>query len=105
LKTATVTQRTFGSRWSRRELYRGQVNHRVSALLVKEPTNRISVKLARGFQVLGNGFHQLLKMLPKCAGEEVLAGFGSHHTPSIEDGQIIVPITRARNHLGPPDKK
>jgi hypothetical protein len=57
---------------------------------VKEPTNRILVKLALGFPAPGDEFHLLLKIPTECAPDEVLAGFRRHHRPCAEDGQITV---------------
>ena len=76
--------------WPRRKLVLRWVNHCLFALLMKEVTNRISVRLALGFHAPSDEFHQLLKMLPKCAGDEVLAGFKRHREGFTGSVQIIV---------------
>jgi hypothetical protein len=58
--------------------------------LVKEARNRISVKLALGFHAPGDEFHQLIKMVPKCSAQEVLAGFASLFRGGKMNGQFIV---------------
>jgi hypothetical protein len=68
-------------RWSNPSLFR---------LLLKMVSDRVGVKLALRFRTSGAGFATLLPMGEKCAGEEVLAGFGRHHRRSAEDGQMIV---------------
>jgi hypothetical protein len=64
----------------------GRVNHRVFVGPVKEAANRVSSWQALGFRASDLGFALMTKMSTKCAGDEVLAGFGWPHGPFAEDG-------------------
>jgi hypothetical protein len=72
--------------WPCREWVRRWVNACLFSRFQGREQNRVLLRPALGFRALGDEFHQLIKMDPKCAAREVLAGFKRRRDGFTTDG-------------------